>query len=356
MQIAALLIASGLAVAAQPEAQPASLPASLPTSLPASQPTSAPGLPTWSEFEQKHVMDCMLSPALRTQRVERRVRDQLYSLEGGRLTRLQPVRPRLVVGVLSAIKESDEETKVNLKRAYRAFARAKVDVIVANGDVALDEFDLEKVFDLLGGSELPVLVLPGNHESRAAFNRSFVAAEARHPNLFNMLWTRQATFGRFELLSMPGYYDRKFIPQSAGCHYKPEDFTDLGYLVEQLQSNGQIAVLVSHGPPQTRGKFGIDLAHDAGNVGDPAMAAFIDVHRVRFGLFGHILEAGGRGVTDLAMAKPAKPKKKHRTLYVNAGAASAMPWTMLGGRGARGLAMIVTFDPAGATYQVVKLR
>lgn len=301
-------------------------------------------------------MDCALSPALRTQPVERRVRDQLFTLEGGRLTRTLPTRPRLVVGVLSAIKDSDEETRANLRRAFRAFAKAKVDVIVANGDVALDEFDLEKVFDLLAASELPVLVLPGNHESRAAFNRSFVAAEARHPNLFNMLWTRQATFGRFELLSMPGYHDRAFMPQSAGCHYKPEDFTDLGYLVEQLQSAGQIAVLVSHGPPRSRGKSGIDLAHEAGNVGDPAMAAFIAAHRVRFGLFGHILEAGGRGVTDLIATRPAKPKKKHPTLYVNAGAASAMPWTMLGGRGARGLAMIVTLEPTGASYQVVKLR
>ena len=50
------------------------------------------------------------------------------------------------------------------------FKQNKVDIVVANGDIALDEFDLEEVFLELGKLNLPVIVFAGNSESRTSFN------------------------------------------------------------------------------------------------------------------------------------------------------------------------------------------
>ena len=52
-------------------------------------------------------------------------------------------------GVLSALKDVTPETRANVKKAVAAFERAKVDVVVANGDVALNEFDLEEAMERL---------------------------------------------------------------------------------------------------------------------------------------------------------------------------------------------------------------
>ena len=54
------------------------------------------------------------------------------------------------IGVLGAIKDAGRDTKKNLETFANWFKQNKVDIVVANGDIALDEFDLEEVFLELG--------------------------------------------------------------------------------------------------------------------------------------------------------------------------------------------------------------
>lgn len=104
-------------------------------------------------------------------------------------------------------------------------------------------------------------------------------------------------------------------------------------------------------------------SHEGTNVGDARINQLLTDGDVRFGVFSHILESGGRAVDDVAgssvVALPMKAARKR--LYVNAGAATSYGWGMVGGKTSRGMAAIVTIDatttPAGeARVEIVTLR
>jgi len=325
------------------------------TALIAAAPAPATAPPTWAEFEKEHRLVCQTSFDARVQPVERAIGDSVYRIEGSRVLRRGPASKQVTLGVLSAIKDVEEETKANLKRAAEAFRAAGVDAVIANGDIALNQFDLEEVMIQLGEMGLPVFVLIGNSEGRGGFNRAFLAAEQKHPNLFNLNWVRHVDLGPVHLVSQPGYHDRAFMPQSSGCRYRSRDVRALDSFVGRLRSRGANVVLVGHGPPASKGKAAIDRAHEAGNVGDPELATLIADRDVRFGIFGHILEAGGRASSDLRLGQQVRPGRRSKKLYVNAGSASSVPWGMLDGRSSTGMAMLVEIDRGGASYKVVKL-
>lgn len=323
---------------------------------PADAPTGARQVPkTWTQLEQAYLLECRTPFDLKVPAVKRKLMTSTWSLQGSKVIRQGPAPKRVTIGILSALKDVTPETQANVRRAVAAFEKAGVDLIIANGDVALNEFDLEEAMRVLGGTGLPTFVLIGNSEGRGAFNRAFVTAEKISPNLFNLNWVRHVDLGLIDLVSIPGYYNRPFIHQKSGCHYDAKEIETVSSYIAGLQAAGRTPVLVAHGPPKSRGKAAIDRANEFGNVGDPDMLKMITERQVRYGLFGHILEAGGRASVDVRLGKVAKPKKRYPSLYVNAGAASALPLELLGGRVSSGLAMIVSFDDKGARYEVLRL-
>lgn len=327
------------------------------------------GLPAWPEFEQAHLVKCMAPFDARSQPLERKVGNLSFVIEGSVARRVVGARDgvkddagssgarssEVAIGLLGAIKEADEGTRANIERARKAFKKAGVEIVIANGDVALNQFDLEDAMKMLGRTGLPVFVLIGNSEGRGGFNRAFVAAEKEHPNLFNLNWLRQVDLGPVVLLSLPGYYDRRFMGQGSGCRYKKEDVTELGRQADRLFARKRTAVLVSHGPPRSTGKRAIDHAFEAGNVGDPDLTDVIENSDLRFGLYSHILEAGGRATYKLSTGKLARQDKRFPGLHVNAGSASSAPWGMLDGSSSLGMATIVRVGPAGASYRVIDI-
>jgi hypothetical protein len=84
------------------------------------------------------------------------------------------------------------------------------------------------------------------------------------------------------------------------------------------------------------------------------MTEFIEKHNIRYGLFSHILEAGGRATSDLKSGKPIRfpMKKKSKNLYINAGSASSFTWTMLNGRPSRGMVAVVIIAEDGAKASI----
>jgi Icc-related predicted phosphoesterase len=154
----------------------------------------------------------------------------------------------------------------------------------------------------------------------------------------------------FTLVSLPGYYDHRYIPESAGCRYKPEDAQELTRIARGAP---QPVVLVTHGPPRQSGRGALDVTGDGHNVGDPDLAAAIAEARIDFGVFGHILEAGGRA-TDLEGRRPIRPGQLASALYVNPGPAFADPWTMSSGGTSRGMAAILTLKNGKGEWQPVK--
>ena len=313
-------------------------------------------LPGWDDFAHDHSLRCMSKTDERSQPELRLIAGQKFRIEGSLLSLETAVQYPVRIGIVSAIKDSEDDTLANLDKAFAEFKKAGVQLVIANGDLSLQQFDLEDVMNKLGDSGLPVFVLIGNSESRSAFNRAFLKAEAKHRNLFNLNWNRHVSYGPLDFVSLPGYYDGHFLGQNSGCQYRPRDVEDLLNLCSELQTHNRRIVLISHGPPRSRGRSAIDYAFEAGNVGDPAMTNMIEDYAIGLGLFGHILEAGGRGCQDLRTGKVAVASKDYAKLYVNAGSASATPWGMHNGKESHGLAMIVVVDAKGAQYRVVKLR
>jgi hypothetical protein len=88
-------------------------------------------------------------------------------------------------------------------------------------------------------------------------------------------------------------------------------------------------------------------------VGDPDLATAIAEAKINFGVFGHILEAGGRA-TDLEGKKAVRPGQVASALFVNPGPAFADPWGLNGGGVSHGMAAILTIKNGKGEWQQVK--
>ena len=259
----------------------------------------------------------------------------------------------VVLGVISAIKDVSAGTKANLANAMKWFEAAGAEWVVANGDLALEEFDLEEVIELLGKAGLPVVIVLGNSESRGSWARAYGDRAAKYPNLVNGTWVRQIVADDVELWTLPGYHDKAFVRQGAGCAYGPED---IQVLTTELKPEGSApVVLVSHGPPAGSGREALDYILDKKNVGDPQINRVIEKASVPFGLFGHILEAGGRAVGK-DQKTPVPPGKAVPQLYLNAGSLSGDPWGMNDGTTSWGMAVLVTVSGKNAKYEVKRFE
>ena len=257
------------------------------------------------------------------------------------------------LGLLAAVKDFTPDTQANLTRFVEAFKKAGVSGIVVDGDSAygVDDQDstLSDFYSWLGGQGVPVYAIIGNSESRSPFNRALLAAYRKHPNVINLDIVRRVEGDGFTLVSLPGYFDKRYIPESAGCQYKPDDVQELSRLAKGAPSP---VVLVSHGPPRQEGKGALDVTQDGHNVGDPELAAAIAEATIPFGVFGHILESGGRA-TDLTGKKSIKPGQPSASLYINPGPAFADPWPLNGGRTSHGMAAILTIKGGKAEWQSI---
>ncbi|MDE0881151.1 MAG: metallophosphoesterase [Myxococcota bacterium] len=260
---------------------------------------------------------------------------------------------KLKIGVLSAIKDAGRDTKKNLAAFANWFKQNKVDLVVANGDIALDEFDLEEVFFELGKLGLPVLVFAGNSESRTSFNRTATEVARKVPQLINGNWVRELRWGKYSLWTLPGYHDKKFLYGRNGCLYTRKDIRSLGK--EIGKNRKQVNVLLAHGPPRYSGKVKLDVITDGKHVGDKWMTKLIKDYSIKWGIFGHILEAGATLATKMGKTS-AKAGSSQKSLYVNAGSANGLPWGMNDGSTLRGMAAIMTLDGKVGTVQLKTIK
>lgn len=278
-----------------------------------------------------------------------------FSVNGGTAQVHADAAPKEAkLGLLAAVKDFSPDTQANLKSFIAAFRKAGVSGVVVDGDSAygVDDQDstLSDLFSWLGGQGLPVYGIIGNSESRSSFNRALLAAFRKHPSVINLNLVRRVEGDGFTLVSLPGYYDARYIHESAGCRYKPEDAQELTQIARGAPSP---VVLITHGPPRQAGKFALDVTDDGHNVGDPDLAAAIAEAHINFGVFGHILESGGRA-TDLEGKKTVKPGQVVPALYVNPGPAFADPWGLNGGGVSHGMAAILTIKNGKGEWQQVK--
>lgn len=283
--------------------------------------------------------------------VEVTIGGRVYSYSGPALTAGQPDADGVVtLGVLGAVKDFSPDARLALAAFLKRFEREKVDALVLAGDIAATEFEITQVLLTCAESGLPVLAVIGNSEGRAAFNRAVLAASRVAPNVINFNIVRRVDLGGAVLVSLPGYRDKRFVHQTSGCLYKERD---LKALARMLQGAPAPVVLVSHGPPAGRGKQALDYAVEAGNVGDVGLGGFIKKRKVPFGLFSHILEAGGQAVDD--QDRPVKPGKWAERLYINAGSANPLVWQLNSGKPSCGMAAVFRVRGGKANHTFIHL-
>jgi len=304
----------------------------------------------WQDYLSRHRTQCFAPFANLRKKPTRKIGKSTFRLEGTKLVEVKPRRRASTrIGVISAPKDATTLTRDNVGNFVDVFKARSVDWIVVNGDLAYESETLPEVLEVLGKSGLPVFINIGNGESVAPFNDALLVAMEKHTNVFNTNFIRLVEGAGLSMVTMPGYYDPKYIHPPDGCHYTPENIKSILELARLSKRKPRL--LISHGPPKGVNTSGLDVIHNGTNVGDPMLNEVMAKNKIRYGIFGHILEAGGRGVNT--KQEPVEPGVKSKSLWVNAGSASAIPWKMLGGTVGEGIAMIVTIGAKAGSYEVV---
>ncbi len=302
---------------------------------------------TWAEVPEWYGSRCP-SPAFTLDVPhEKIIAGVTWTVRGSVAVRAGAPLRALSIGVLGAIKDASPATRANLTQAKAVFAKERVDVVLANGDIA-ETAEIHDVAAMLGevfGDERPVLVHSGNSEWTGGFTEAIADLEREHPAFFNLNFIRDLDFGGVHLLSLPGWSVKQFVKEG-GCRYTLDDVEALGERATEIAERGEVAILTAHGPPRGAGTIALDRTHDFGNVGDENLAELLQEGTIRFGIFGHILEAGGRATAEIATHKPLTlpMKKPTPSLFVNVGSASSMGLQMLDRRTSRGIAAVFVVD------------
>ncbi len=259
---------------------------------------------------------------------------------------------KVVIGVLGALKDFEPETRKALEWYIERFRQANVDAVILNGDLASSEFEMISQILAVATGEWLVLALSGNTESRAAFNRAILQAMKLAPEVVNLNIIPRVDLGGLVVLAQCGYHDRRFVHRSAGCVYDRKQLQKLAGLATRSPTTK--FVFVSHGPPRRKGPNTIDRAVEGGNVGDPALARFIEETGIPFGIFSHILEAGGRA--DDGSGHAVEQGRWSKRLYVNIGSANPLAWQLNDGTVSCGMAAVFEFRNGLGRYRLLRRK
>jgi len=276
------------------------------------------------------------------------------TVNGYRLTFTdKPQGDAAVFGVLASINEDTPENLFNLQRYIAWFKAQKAQAIIVDGDTGDSEGSIAHSLTLLAESGLPVLVEVGNHECKSDFSDAVIAVQKKADNIVNLDTIREVDFGHATVLSLPGYHDPQFVhcPDSP-CIYTAGDVKALEPLARQAKAP---VVLVVHGPPHGTTPNAIDAIEGGKNIGDPNLNALITSGKIAFGVFGNVKEAGGRA-TDLTGQNVIKEGAFASALYLGAGPADSVPWTMNDGTTSNGMAQLLTVKGDQASYQVYRVK
>lgn len=317
-------------------------------------PDEVPEYPTWKEFAEARQGECVAGPGRIADPIQVEVGKHTYVIEGHRLVQTDKDKDdTLRIGVISATKDERDATLEAIGELIRRLRKLRIEILIVNGDIATHDFNMEeKLLPKLASAGVLVVAHVGNTESCGQFNQAAAVVFESDKAFINGNWVRQIELDDGTLFTLPGYHDKRFVHSGGAAMYGEED---LAMLKPMLKDAKGTRILVAHGPPAQKGKAAIDIATGAGHVGDPALAELLASTKVKFGIFGHILEAGGRG-TDLLGKKKIREKVFSPVLYVNAGTANPDPWVMLDDATSYGMGLFFEVKGKKAKYQVLRLK
>jgi hypothetical protein len=256
---------------------------------------------------------------------------------------------QIVFGVVADVKEPNGENLFNVQKYLAFFKEQKADAVLVAGDSGETLADITVTLEHLAKSGLPTLVIPGNREPRAEFHKAIEGLAAKYPNLVDMASVRLVKFDDASVVSLPGYYDKRFIhAEEAGCLYTKADVDALAPIVAAAQKP---VVLLAHAEPRGTGPGAIDAFAD-GNAGDKNLTEFLRANPVPFTIGANMQEAGGRAM-DIESA-PIKEGEAKAQLFLNPGPADTVAWRLNDGGWSYGMAATLTVKGGSASYKMYK--
>lgn len=183
------------------------------------------------------------------------------------------------------------------------FQGQNLDMIIIAGDVYENEqirrnpvypASTDNVKEMVDGIShyaalgLPIFVIPGNHETRAAYAKGLVDLREKHDNVFDLSVFSVDAQGA-NIVGIGGYHDADFIAQG-GFQISGEEYSRAEKTIAEFARQNEPIILVTHSPPKTGGR--VDYVEGAGNVGDSRINELLSGSKV-INVHGHIHEGGG---------------------------------------------------------------
>jgi hypothetical protein len=257
----------------------------------------------------------------------------------------------VVLGLLAGLDEPLPATLSNTAYLLDRFRAAGVQAIAVAGGVGLAEADVERNLTALASAPVPVLVSPGAGESYDALKAVFQRLHKARPQLVDMTTVRRVRIGHVTVLSLPGYSNAFYLEaKERGCAYEAGDLDDVAGLADRDRVN----VILSASPPRGAGVGAADRGRGGVNIGDPALSGMLGAKGIRFGLFGHVYEAGGHA-TLADGATPLGQGVWQDSMYLQTGSAGAVPVQLVDGGRSVGMAQIVEFSGGRARFRTTMI-
>lgn len=272
------------------------------------------------------------------------------------LERLGEADGKARFGVISGVEEWNEPNRANLQSLTRWFKTQEVEAIIVIGGIGPDRETCLNVLKALASSEVLIMPLIGASADFAGYRRAIAQVRQEHENVIDLTTARLVRWDGVDLVTLPGYHNPFYLShRRGGCAYRADDVSALD---ELLDDTNQPVLLVSTSPPRGHGSGSVDRARGDINIGDPQLTELIRRAdgKVAFGLFGHVYEAGGNATADVEGRRGVRPERWSKTLYLNPGAAEAVPYDVGGGGRSRGMGAVVEIGPQGALYRVKRLK
>ena len=263
---------------------------------------------------------------------------------------IQGLKSTLVtVGLLSGISEASKSNAANLEYFLSRFKEAGVQLIAVVGGLGTTEAQMDGVLQKLATAPVPILLVPGAEENADIFRALTTKRHLQFPQLVDMTRVRRVQVGKLTLVSLPGSSKPFYLGAGErGCGFDQADLLKTAELFSATGTN----VLLSPMPPRGSGEWAVDRSRAEVNIGDIALRNILQEKTVKFGLFGRVVESGGNAVESDGHT-PAPAGIWSASLWIQAGAAEALPVFLAGEGRAAGMAQIVSFSSDRARYQTL---
>lgn len=347
LSFAALLVAGACAKEAPPPPPQVGIP---PAPPPKNAGATIPVVPPSASESGKTDPDCVGPFEVDSPAKTLKIGKGTWTRSGALVTAPAGHEHGIVFGVIANLKEPTAENLFNMKHYLDFFAQQKVEAILVAGDSGETKDEVRGSLEPLAKSGLPLLVIPGNREARLDFHAAVAELDEKYPNVIDMSQVRLVKLGAASVVSLPGYYDRRFMHTGdGGCVYTKEDVYRLEPIMKLAEGP---VVLLSHAEPHGEGREAID-AFQGGNGGDANLTDFLRTRNVPFGVFANMQEAGGRA-TDLDSNVIREGEAKDH-LYLNPGLADSTEWQLNDGTNSHGMVASLTIKDGKASYKVYRV-